>query len=232
MRILALDSSAKTASCAVVENETVLCESAVTTGLTHSQTLLLMVQSMLSVSQIPLSTIDAVAVSNGPGSFTGLRIGLSAAKGIAQPRGLLCAPVSTLLALACNLSGTDGLAVAVMDARRDQVYHALFDLSGSFPVRLCEDQALSISELTDQLLSGYLNRRLYLVGDGAELCYTAMKKRLAVTLSPPQNRLLRASGVGFCGLFAARAGELIPAGALVPNYIRLSSAERLLREKQ
>ena len=144
MKILALESSAQTASCAICEQDMVICESSITAGLTHSQTLMVMVENMFKNARQNPSEISAIAVSIGPGSFTGLRIGVSAAKGMAQALKCECVGVSTLWGLAKNLEGFDAIACAVMDARNSQVYNALFKIGGGKIKRLCKDRALSI----------------------------------------------------------------------------------------
>lgn len=229
MKILAFESSAKTASCAVCEEDKVLCESDVSTGLTHSQTLMPMVQDMLKNAQLELCEIDQIAVSSGPGSFTGLRIGVAAAKGLAQPLSLDCKAVSTLEALAFNLAGFDCIAVCVMDARRNQVYNAIFDVSRGNPKRLCDDRAISISDLLDELKQENYKKQIILVGDGANLCYNSFKDEIDISISSPQNRLQKASSVAFCA-FAQK--NKMSAKEVRVNYLRPSQAERELKDKQ
>ena len=167
MKILAIDSSAISAGCAIVEDGEVIAESFVRVGLTHSETLLPMVSHTLANAKLTAEDIGCYAVSSGPGSFTGIRIGVAAVKGMAFTRDVPCVGVSTLEAIAWNCMAQDGVICAVMDARRQQVYNALFTFDGQTIIRLCEDRAISIEELTADLKSE--ERTVYLVGDGAQL---------------------------------------------------------------
>ena len=151
MKILSLECSAKSASCAVIEEGNVLCRDFTSSGLTHSQTLLPMVTNMLSDTHIPFNDIDAFAVSAGPGSFTGIRIGISAVKGMALPKNAPCIPVSTLEAIAFNFLNEDALICAVMDARCNQVYNALFRINKGKVKRICEDRAVSVDFLKNEI---------------------------------------------------------------------------------
>lgn len=169
MKILAFDTSAQSASVALCEDSAVLSECQINCRLTHSQTVLPMCESVLSAVAAKLSDVELLAVSHGPGSFTGVRIGVSAVKGIAFARGLPCVGVSALEALGQNLYGLNGVVCAAMDARRDQVYTALFRVGAKGLIRLTEDSALSLSELADRL-APYMDQPVMLVGDGAERC--------------------------------------------------------------
>lgn len=230
MKILALESSALTASCAICEEDLVVCESSITAGLTHSQTLMVMVENMLNNADQKLKEIDAIAVSVGPGSFTGLRIGVSSAKGMAKALNCPCVGVSTLGGLARNLEGMEAIVCSVMDARRDQVYNALFDMRKGKSARLCEDRAISIDELIKQLKSMKFDVPIVLVGDGAKLCYDKMKEVLDVRIAPPQLRLQRAASVGFCGLEKLKNHDFGLESEVIPTYLRLSQAERIRKE--
>ena len=222
MKILAVDSSAKVAAVAVCTREKVLAQTVLDTGLTHSQTLMPVCAALLQNSGIDLHEIDAFAVSAGPGSFTGLRIGMAAVKGMAYALDKPCYPVSTLEALAYNLIGFDGVACPVMDARRHQVYNALFSLSRDNPDRLCEDRAISISQLADELAD--IQQTVWLCGDGAQLCYETMPGRSGnIRLAPAAVRFQKASGVAAA---AFDKGQAVSARELIPHYLRLPQAER------
>lgn len=227
MKILALDSSAKSASVAVLTDGAVTAYAYQSTGLTHSRTLMPMLEDMLKNSDMALGDIDAYAVAVGPGSFTGLRIGISAIKGLAFAEDKPCRAVSTLLAMATPLAHADGsLIVCAMDARREQIYHALFLAEGNSLRRLCDDTALSLSDAADRVETDKNLRHLrkIIVGDGAELCYDYFLKRsIDCLLAPPM--LLRQSAVGV-GL-AALGAEDVSASALAPVYLRPPQAERL-----
>ena len=230
MKILALETSAKSVSCAVVENGAPLASAYQCTGLTHSRTLLPMVDAMLRNAELTLDQIDAVAIAAGPGSFTGLRIGIAAVKGLAWAADKPCVGVSTLEAMAENVSHIDGLIVGAMDARRSQVYNAVFERREGLLVRVREDRAISLDDLCEDLQN--IEKTIFLVGDGAELCYTTLLERLPqLTLLPEHLRQQRASGVALAAWEKIGQGDCGDAAALCPNYLRLSQAERARLEK-
>ena len=222
MRILALETSAKSASCAVLEDGAVLARSFQCTGLTHSRTLLPMVDAMLQNAEIAPESIDCYAVAAGPGSFTGLRIGVSALKGLAWAAGKPCVGVSTLFAMAQNLAHLDSaLLVCAMDARRSQVYNALFEAKRGALERLTPDRAIGLDELAAELRSDA--RDTIVLGDGALLAYDYLTQNgVACTLAPAALRYQDAVGVAL----AAETMEPVSAQELRVNYLRVSQAER------
>ena len=225
MRILAVDTSSQSASCALTEDGRLLGECFTNVRLTHSQTLMPMIEGLFAQTQTSIESVDLFAVTEGPGSFTGLRIGVAAAKGLAWPSGKRCAACSTLESMAWNLAHTGGEICAVMDARRHQVYNARFASDGAALTRLTPDRAISLEELADELKKS--GNPQILVGDGAVLCYTTLKELgLDVRLAPPHLQFQSAWGVARCALELARRGELTDASGLTPNYHRLSQAER------
>lgn len=226
MKILALESSAAAASVAVCEDETLIAQSFQRTGLTHSATLLPMLEDLLKNAALTPADMDLLAVAAGPGSFTGLRIGVSALKGLAWALDKPCAACSTLESMAWQLAHLEDTELCpVMDARRGQVYNARFDLRSGAPVRLAEDRAISLDDLLKEVKKS--PKTQILVGDGAELCYTAFQQAdVPVRLAPPHLRFQTAWGVARCALELARRGELTTASALRPDYHRLSQAER------
>lgn len=231
MKILALESSAAACSAALCEEETLLAQSSQNSGLTHSRTLMPMVRDLLENAGHTLAEADVVAVAAGPGSFTGLRIGIAAAKGLAWAAEKPCAACSTLESMAWPLAHTGLEICAVMDARRNQVYNARFRGTGAGLVRLCPDRAVSLAQLGAELKEAGTPQ--ILVGDGAVLCYTGLQELgLDLRLAPPHLRFQSAWGVARCALELARAGALTTAAALTPNYLRLSQAERERLEKQ
>ena len=231
MRILAFESSAKAASVALLEDGRLLGASYLNNGQTHSRTLLKLAEDLLTGCDLRPADVDAVAWANGPGSFTGVRIGAAAAKGFCWGGALLCAPVSTLEAMAWQAARTDCTVCACMDARRSQVYNALFRYSDGAPVRLCPDRAISVAELAAELAA--LDGPILLVGDGAQLCYDALGPTLPqLRLAPEHQRQQRAEGVALAAWQAAQTGSLDTARDAVPNYLRLSQAERERLEKQ
>jgi len=229
--ILAFETSAKAASVALLEKGILLGESYQNTGLTHSQTLLQMAEDLLKTCGKTVADVTAVAVAAGPGSFTGVRIGVAAAKGFAWGRELPCVGVSTLEAMARNLGVWEGTVVPAMDARRSQTYTAIFRTEGGTPRRLLEDRAISIEELGEKL--NYCKKPIFLVGDGAELCYNTLKEAVpGLVLVPEHRRHQRAAGVALVAEAVLASGETPDGGSLTPNYLRLSQAERERLEKQ
>ncbi len=225
MKILAFESSAKAASVAALCDGALLAEYTQNSGQTHSRTLMQMAEDLLRNCNLTAQDIDAVAVAAGPGSFTGVRIGVAAAKGFAWGRQLPLYGVSTLEAMARGAALCDGIYCACMDARREQVYNALFCSQSGELTRLCGDRALSLDDLAQELAGR--QEPVYLVGDGAKLCYDALQAQLAqLRLLPEHLRQQRAAGVALCAQRMLDAGEKGDALTLVPSYLRLSQAER------
>ena len=231
MLILAFETSAKAASVALMEDARLLGESYQNSGLTHSQTLLSMAETLLHTCSRAPQQVDAVAVASGPGSFTGIRIGVAAAKGFAWGRSLPCYGVSTLEAMALSTGLSSGVICPVMDARRGQVYNALFSVSCGNCTRIREDRAISLQELGEDLQK--MSQPVFLVGDGSLLCYNTLLERVPNLVCPPEHRMhQRASGVGLAALEAISRGDSGDAQALIPHYLRLSQAERERLEKE
>lgn len=224
MTILGIESSAGPASAAVVQDGSLLGEFYVNTKQTHSQTLLPMVESLLSSLGLKCGDLDCIAVANGPGSFTGVRIGVSCAKGLALPNNTPCCGVSTLEGIAYGGAGLIGSVIcAVMDARRGQVYNALFEATGSGITRLTEDRAVSIEELGRECRD--YGGRLVLFGDGAALCHKEFAA-WGARLAPEAVRFQRASSVAAL----AQGRQWTP--GLMPAYLRMPQAERELKAKR
>ena len=224
MKLLALESTAKAASCAVLRDGEVLASSWQATGLTHSRPLLPMVEDMLKNSELSLADMDALAVAAGPGSFTGLRIGMAAVKGLAWASDKPCVPVSTLEAMAWPLAHLEGVIVCAMDARRQQIYNAVFLAESGELTRMREDRAISLLEAWEDLKD--FDGTLTIVGDGAALCCNYMSLQgIDCQLAPPHLRMQSAVGVGMA---AERMGlgAAVSAQELEPVYLRLSQAER------
>ena len=225
MKILAFETSAKAASVAIMENGKLLGESYQNTGLTHSQTLMVMAEDLLKACNLSVKDVEAVAVAAGPGSFTGVRIGVAAAKGFAWGAELPCYGVSTLEAMAFNLGVWEGYVVPAMDARRSQVYTAIFHAEKGVLTRVEEDMAVSLAELGEKIKN--FAQPVFLVGDGALLCYNTLLEEVPGLVLPPEHRMhQRAAGVALAAQRQADAGDPGNGGALTPNYLRLSQAER------
>ena len=231
MLILAFETSAKAASVALLEPPRLLGEVYQNTGLTHSQTLLVMAENLLKQCGKTAQDVTAVAAAHGPGSFTGVRTGAAAAKGFSWGRDIPCYGVSTLEAMAEGLGVWDGYVCPVMDARRSQVYNALFRAERGTLTRLAPDRAVSLTELGEEIKN--LEKPVFLVGDGAVLCYNTLSKDIPALVLPPEHRMhQRAVGVAILAARQAAAGLAPSGGELTPNYLRLSQAERERLEKQ
>lgn len=225
MKILALESSAVACSVCLTEDDFLIAQSYENSGMTHSVTLLPMAEELMKRVGVEGKDVDVFAVAAGPGSFTGVRIGVSACKGLAWALDKPCAKVSTLEAMAWSTAVLPGLVCPVMDARREQVYNALFSFDGETLNRLTPDRAIGLEELAEELKSR--GGRYLLVGDGAQLCYDRLSGTgLELALTPPNLRYQSAWGVARAAWELAKGGELVSAGELVPEYHRLSQAER------
>ena len=227
MNILAIDTAGKTAAVAVMRDDTLLYEMASNTGLTHSETLLPMVDTALKACGLTPAQLDLYAVTNGPGSFTGLRIGLAAVKGLAFAANTPCAGVSTMAALAYGVCG-EGTVIGAQDARRGQVYWGAFDLASHD--RLTPDAAEPVTALENFVQS--CKKPLFFVGDGATLCYNTYKSVPGVAAVPQPLQVLRGAGVALASKAMWEKGECVPPAALLPDYHRLSQAERERTERE
>ena len=230
--ILAIETSAKAASAAVVTKEgEIVSECFVNAGLTHSQTLMPMVQSDLESAALGTEDIGVYAVAQGPGSFTGIRIGIAAVKGMALGSGKGCIGVSTLLALAENCTSLEGLICCAMDARCNQVYNALFTCKGGVLTRLTPDRALAIEALMEELKTFEIP--IFLVGDGAKLCYNKFDQNgVHCALVGENLRYARAASVGLAAAALLKEQAPIDPSGLDPIYLRLPQAQRELKRKQ
>lgn len=230
MKILALDTSAKAASVCLAEENRIIGAFFINTALTHSQTLLPMTEQLCQQSGVPLSEVEAVAVNAGPGSFTGVRIGVAAAKGLAFPRSLPCVAVSTLHSMAYNFLGSDCVVCALMDARCAQVYNAFFRVTGERVERLCEDRAISLEQLAKELRQ--YGEKVVLVGDGASLTYSSLSNPPdSVVLAPPNHREQTAVSVACAAFHYIQQGKTLSPDALMPVYLRLPQAQRELNKR-
>ena len=215
MNILAVDTAGKTAGVALLQDDRLLYEVYLDGGMTHSETLMPMIDTCLKMCGLTCADIDLYAVNAGPGSFTGLRIGLAA-----------CAPVSTLEALAAAHTG-EGTVLCALDARRAQVYSAAFDLATH--ARLLDDDARAVADLADFVEN--CKKPLFFVGDGAGLCYNKYSNVPGVLQTPPALRGGRAAAVALVAKQMAAAGQTVLPEALLPDYHRLSQAERERAER-
>ena len=226
MLILAFESSAKPASVALVKDGKLLSQYFQCSSLTHSRTLLPMAEDMLKNAELTLKDVDAFAVAHGPGSFTGIRIGVSTVKGLAWAEDKPCVGVSTLEAMAWHGVSHGGYICPVMDARRAQVYNALFEIADGKPVRLTEDRPIALSELAEEVKK--LNAPVFLVGDGTEITKKYFDEVSVPCVEAPDNLVWQSAwGVAM----AAQSRELYGTEQLLPVYLRLSQAERERQER-
>lgn len=222
MYMLSVDSSAVTASACLTEDGRIIRSEFINKGLTHSETLLPMIERVMG--GMAYKCLGAIAVNAGPGSFTGVRIGIATVKGIAFPNNTPCVSVSTLESIAYNFIEENCIVCAVMDARRMQFYNALFKVENGIVSRLCEDRAVSLEDLKSELKS-YDN--VIIAGDGARLCYENAGLD-NFTLADDEKIYQNAVGVAL----AASNKEKINPNSLLPVYLRLSQAERELKLKK
>ena len=231
MRILALDSSGLVATVAIVEDEQTVAEYTVNYKKTHSQTLLPMLDEIVRMTEFDLSSIDAIAVAGGPGSFTGLRIGSATAKGLGLALDKPLIHVPTVDGMAYNLFGSQGLICPIMDARRNQVYTGLYRFEKEFEI-VEEQMAIAVSELIEKL--NQYGQKVTFLGDGVPVYKEQLTKGLAVEyeFAPPHLNRQRASAIGVLGMKYYVEGNIETAKEHQPDYLRLSQAERERAEKE
>ncbi len=230
MIILALDSTAVAASCAVLDGDKILSLFTVNNGNTHSETLLPMIEASLKRLSLSVDDIDLFALSEGPGSFTGVRIGAATLKGLAFGKNKPCVGISALEALALNLSMANGILSPVMNARRSQVYNALFKCEDGRITRLTEDRAIAVADLENEL--DKFEIPIYICGDGDFLLYESETKRKNYAFVPELLRHQNGYSVGLAGLKKFESGEITNDLVIAPTYLRPSQAERTREEKQ
>ncbi len=230
MRILALDSSGLVATVAILEDEQTIAEYTVNYKKTHSQTLLPMLDEIVKMTEFDLSTIDAIAVAGGPGSFTGLRIGSATAKGLGLALQKPLIHVSTVDGMAYSLFGNTGLICPIMDARRNQVYTGIYRFEHEFEV-VEEQMAISVQELIDKL-NAY-GEKVTFLGDGVPVYQSLFEEGLKVEycFAPAHANRQRAAAVGVLGMKYYAEGKVESAREHQPDYLRLSQAERERAEK-
>ncbi len=230
MKILGIDCSAGPASVAVCENKKVISSAFTNVKVTHSQTLMPMLTSVLKSANLTLSDIEGFAISAGPGSFTGIRIGIAAVKGLAAAKNIPCVPVSTLYGMAYSFIGTSSTVCCVMDARCNQVYNALFKVEGNTVTRLCEDRALMCDELISELER--INETVTVCGDGADMFCEKAKCLTNIVKAEEHLKYQNAVAVALCAEKDFSNGKTVPANKLLPVYLRLPQAERELKNKR
>ena len=231
MKILSVECSAGPASCAIIDDGKILASSFINAHLTHSQTLVPMIINMLSNSATKLSDIDNIAVAVGPGSFTGLRIGISAVKGLCAATKIKCIPVSTLEGMAEHFINKNCIVCAVMDARCNQFYNALFEIKNGNTTRLCEDRALLGNELRAEIEKLSTTTEIIICGDGADLFYKTVSDLPNITLADEHLKFQSAVGIGMFAYKNINFISTISPEELLPTYLLLPQAERELKAK-
>lgn len=232
MKILSIDTSASVATASVTDDEKLVCEFIINTKMTHSQTLMPIIDSILKHSEIEISDIDLIAVANGPGSFTGLRIGVSTAKGIAHAKNIPMVGVSTLNSMAYNLPFCKYLISPIMDARREQVYNALYRWENDELKEIKAPRALGIDELLDELKA--MGDEVVFLGDGVMVHYDTLKESLKdkAIISPACANMQRASSIAPLARKLYDDGKATDCFSIEPVYLRKSQAEREAEEKE
>lgn len=233
MKILALDSSGLVASAAIVEDDVLIAEYTTDYKKTHSQTLLPMLDEIRHMIDLDLHTIDAIAISAGPGSFTGLRIGAATAKGLGLALHLPLVEVPTLEGLAFNLWGTDKLVCPIMDARRNQVYTGIYEFYKGEVMHTIKDQcAVGVEELIEELNG--LGREVIFLGDGVPVYRERILQKMQVPsiFAPASNNRQRAASIASLGAIYFAQGRTVTAAEHEPEYLRKSQAEREREEQE
>ncbi len=231
MLVFGIDTCSSAATAAISDNTKMVAQTVVNMGRTHSQIMMPQIEEMFKTVGIDPGDIDAYAAAVGPGSFTGVRIGVATAKGLAQAVNKPCIAVSTLEALAYSSKIFDGIAAPILDARRDQVYNALFDCKSGEMHRLSCDRALALSDLLEELKG--LDRNVIFMGDGVFVFEEEIRKALGgKAYFAPKTTVMNLGGaVAEIGLEKLKSGDVLHYSKLVPSYIRLSQAERDLLAK-
>ena len=229
MNILALDTSGQTASVAIIKDNVMIGEYTINHKMTHSQTIMPIIAELVKMVELPLSALDAVAVASGPGSFTGLRIGAATAKGLAFALQIPIVPVPTLDALAYNIFDTKSIICPIMDARRQQVYTAFYQMEQGHQQKLSEYYAADINEVIERAL-GYEKQVIFL-GDAVTVYDEKIEKHPNFLIAPIHSRLQRAGSVCELGLLYFMQSKAVDGKDFAPFYLRKSQAERELAEK-
>ena len=226
MLVFGIDTCCMAATAALMNTDVMLAQTVISHKKTHSQMMMPQIESMFALSGISPSDVDAFAAAVGPGSFTGVRIGVATAKAMAQASNKPCIAVSTLEALAHASTCFNGIISPILDARRNQVYNALFESDGTKLFRKCDDRALALSELIDELSA--LGRDVLFMGDGVLVYREEIAEKLGsrAHFAAKVNNLNLGGSVAEIGIEKLKRGEVLSYNALVPQYVRLSQAER------
>ncbi len=231
MKILGIESAALVASVAIVENDSLLAEYSVNHKKTHSQTLLPMIDEIVKMTETDLNTLDAIAISGGPGSFTGLRIGSATAKGLGLALNVPLVHVPTVDAMAYTMYGFEGLICPILDAKRGQVYGGLYHFKTEFEIEKPQC-AIDLKEFIEEINS--LGETVVFLGDGVPVGKTIIEENIKVPYSfaPAHVNRQRAAAVAVLGQQYFNEGKVVAAWEEAPEYLRVSQAEREMAEKK
>ncbi len=231
MKVLGIDSSGMTATVALIEDDKLIAEFTVNNKRTHSETLMPMIDKVLTASETDIRDVELLAIAAGPGSFTGLRIGAATVKGLGMSLDVPVAAIPTCEGLAMNLSGTDRLVCPLMDARRNQVYTGLYRVSGDMPEAVIEQTACDISEIVDKVNEA--GEKVIFLGDGAAIFkeYIESNIRVEFSFANANASLQRGASIASLGLLYQKAGKTVSVDEFTPVYLRPSQAERVREEK-
>lgn len=229
MKILSIECSAGPASVCIYDGVKILASDFINVKLTHSQTLLPMIESTLKSTLMTVDDLDGISVATGPGSFTGVRIGISAVKGLATPKDLPCVAVSTLEAMANMFLDTSAVICPLMDARCNQFYNALFRIKDGSVTRICEDRAILFDDLCGELKE--FGEKIIICGDGADKFFQSLAHNENIVLADKSRRFQSAVGVSFASFDKFKNNKTVSQSELLPTYLRLPQAERELKSK-
>ena len=232
MLIFGIDTCCMAATAAIVDENVLVAETVINRKKTHSELMMPQIENMFKMAEISPSEVDVFAAAVGPGSFTGVRIGVATAKAMAEGLDKPCVAVSTLEALAHSSKFFDGIAAPILDARRDQVYNALFECGASGLARLTEDRALGLEELLEELKD--LGKNVIFMGDGCLVFKEKIKEVLGgkAFFAPKITAMNLGGAVAELGALKYKEEGGIHYSSLVPSYVRLSQAERDLLSKK
>ena len=230
MKILSVECTASPAGVCIYDGEKILASNYINVKLTHSQTLMPMLASALKSTMLNINDIDGISVAAGPGSFTGVRIGISLVKGLAAKNDLPCVGVSSLEAMAYQFLDCDAVISPVMDARCNQYYNALFCVKNGTVTRICQDRAISSDDLADEIKK--IKNRIVICGDGADKFYNELSPQDNIVIADTFRKFQSAIGVALSSYNRFASGDTVAPDMLSPIYLRLPQAERELLQKQ
>lgn len=232
MLVFGIDTCCMAATAALMNDDIMVAQTVVNQNKTHSQIMMPQIEQMFKAAEVDPMLVDAYAAAVGPGSFTGVRIGVATAKAMAQGAGKPCIAVSTLEALAYSSKYFDGVIAPILDARRGQVYNALFSGGVDGLERLCPDRALSLDELLEEIKK--MDKKALFMGDATLVFRDRIEAVLGnkAVFAPKVVNLNLAGAVAEIGIEKLKTGDTVEYGKLVPEYVRLSQAEREKLERE